>query len=150
MWRRWQESRLVSKSDLHEAMDRVKPAVKHRKSDNMSALMKTLVEGMRGRAVQASDGYHSEAGGGVDGKQPFTEEAGATAEDGPHEETQTEDQAGEESVRSWALEFEAGRVVPLQDGSFSIGEKGRLNVKMSHHLVSYSSRSSASGEAFFL
>ena len=50
----WQESRLLSKADVQAAMDKVKPAIKYRKSDNMTALMKTLVEGMRGRDVQAS------------------------------------------------------------------------------------------------
>ena len=40
---------MLSKSNLHDAMNNVKPSIKFRVSDNMSTLMQTLVEGMRGR-----------------------------------------------------------------------------------------------------
>jgi hypothetical protein len=64
VWPGWQECRLLSKADLQGAMDRVRPAIKYRKGDNIAVLTKALVEGMRGRDVQASTEPGAEQAGG--------------------------------------------------------------------------------------
>ena len=57
---------MLSKSNLHDAMNNVKPSIKFRVSDNMSTLMQTLVEGMRGREVATG----SAPPGGAGEKRP--------------------------------------------------------------------------------
>jgi len=125
---------MLSKSNLHDAMSNVKPSIKFRASDNMSTLMQTLVEGMRGREVATGSAQPGGAGvkrsseggegGGGEEKRRKSESEAVRAEGGSEGGGERGDDEGEEAAADGAPDVSSGSPAPGSWGAASPTQAG--------------------------